>query len=305
MLDQIRNSIAQTLPLNSMLNESFQKYPLNVDSGTNIIELANHLIPQAKLFIDEFEETIFETDMAKTLDGIGDIITTVDGYFYLSGVDADKIVDDFVDIYEEDFLNPTWSINGLDEYNAEVSEQNELKSVEEIMFADFNELYVHYSGMKTQLDLANKYASKVDVTCVGRYAMGIMEANFVNVPMLDLETFSQLSCYAANLRYKVDAYCRSLGYDPVKVLKAVYTSNMSKFCESLQDAELTIELYKSKGLDCLEIVKCAGLERWFVRTTAEAMFKDQLIPKGKFMKGVHFKEPDWSDLTKYELDLEA
>lgn len=302
LIETFKQSVEQTLPLNSLLNESFQKYPLEEVEMGDIWLVANVMLPQAKLFIDEFEETIFETDMAKTLDGIGDIITTVDGYFYLLGISAENIANDYIDVYEEGFLNPTWCISGLDEFNSEVSSQNELKSVEEIMFSDFNELYVHYSVMKTQLDLANKYASKVDVSCTRRFSMGIMEANFIDVPIVDAETFSQLSSYAANLRYKVDAYCRSLGYDPVKVLKAVYTSNMSKFCESLEDADLTIELYKSKGLDCLEIVKCAGLERWFVRTTKEAMFNGQLIPKGKFMKGIHFKEPDWSDLTKYELE---
>ncbi len=298
-------SIMATLPLNANLNASFGKVVDPLLEEKPILERMGVLLPQAKLVIDELEETIFGNDIALTLDGIGDIITTADGYFYLNGLQCEEeFVEEFLEINEvPEEIDFGWSVAGLQYYNDECSERESsedcMASVVELMFADFQDINATYGYLKSYYDVSMKYAGKVDATASEKLSNTYMangwEISGVYTKMQGLTQAMSV------IRERTDAYCRSLGFDPVKVLEEVYKSNMSKFCESPEDAEATIAKYKDKGLTDLEIVQCEGMERWFVRTTADCEFKGQMIPKGKFMKGVHFKEPDWSDLTRFEL----
>lgn len=297
-------SMEKTMPLNRDLNAGFGKV---YQPDANPRELLAQVVPQMKLVLDELEETILTIDIRETLDGIGDVITTADGLLVFAGFDETGGLDGQVnELYSPENTGVfwPWSLSGLEAYNDTADPDNALQTLNDLMFADFSESSAVYMAAKNVLVFDSKYRQKVSDPDAHRKMTSTFEGSgYICTHGKGFDCYAEmLVAEAIDIRNKIDIYAKYLGYCPVKILEEVYKSNMSKFCDSYDDAVATIEKYKGLGLTALEIVQCDGLERWFVRTTEEVEFNGQLLPVGKFMKGVNFVGPDWSDLQRFELE---
>lgn len=292
--NDIYSSIFQTLPLNIELNESFNKFEL--EPSATFEERVKKLVPQYKLVLDEFEETIGEDDISMVVDGIGDIITTADGYIGFENKSTGEVISYIEGIVGNDLSLADWSLQGLtdlrDDYNIP------LLSVDEVMQASFLECNFYYSSVKSFHDSMNN--PKLSNVSKGDGITDIFDSLGANVS----ELFDDLYEYNMRMRIGAETLSRYLGFCPVKILKEVQASNMSKLCIGRDKAEQTIQKYAKEGLTCLEIQETKTPDLLAVVTTEEVMFRGQLIPKGKFMKGVDYWKPDFSkeNLKKFELD---
>lgn len=103
-------------------------------------------------------------------------------------------------------------------------------------------------------------------------------------------------------RAQIEHACLMRGYDPLKVYWEVHRSNMSKFCDSWEEASTTCAFYANKhGLfyspnnptdSDFKVVEVYG--RYVVKTAREVMFGSEVVPVEKFLKGPKFFEPDFS-----------
>lgn len=80
-----------------------------------------------------------------------------------------------------------------------------------------------------------------------------------------------------------------LGFSPVLTLQAVMDSNDSKWCYSEEDAEKSVEAYKSDTRYTNVHHKKAG-DKWVIWGTVVE------TGKIKILKGIHYKEPDFSEV---------
>lgn len=266
-------SLNKTLPLNVEMNLAFG----NVQYGEvcsldphEIFELVNKLKKQVKLVAHEIEETIGEIDERKILDGIGDIITTADGYIGLySSLERVKFL-----IENSPFSLSLWDGN-----------------FDECMSSTLLDLYDSCKGFESVVEARQK-------------------PNLVNSLALEKRLYAILnwsSDLIVAVRYSVDFFSRHLGYCPVKILKEVQKSNMSKLCVSREVAEQTVASYGQKGIpaDYLVIEESPLAGKFAVKIAKEITFKGQLLPVGKFMKSIDFVKPDFSDLNSFLLEDES
>lgn len=68
------------------------------------------------------------------------------------------------------------------------------------------------------------------------------------------------------------------GIDPEKTIEAIYKSNMSKSCLSIEEAEATIESYKEKGIDTYHV----EIDNYYIIKRKS---------DDKVLKSINFKEP--------------
>lgn len=294
MYQLVEQSMMKTLPLIVALNTAFGKKPFTDESSK--VEILERMVGQTKLSLDELHETIKEESLDLVMDGIGDLITTSDGAIGFLAELFPEELEGFVSEASSNIIQ--WdkeALSTLTEYDFVTP-----KNVDEIMATDYLEFVSAWATAKSFLEFGAKdeklaeFFEDKEPTFISNY---LGECGCINFDDL---IFDLLHVNVA-MRVKIDNFSRSLGFDPVKILEEVNASNMSKFCDTIEKAEQTIANYVGRGLTCLEIVE-SGLEgKWFVRTTEEAMFKGQLIPKGKFMKGVDFFGPDFSDTQRFEL----
>jgi len=121
------------------------------------------------------------------------------------------------------------------------------------------------------------------------------------------ETCAGVKDYAFSIwqaeRFKIERECIVRGYNPLKVFWEVHRSNLSKFCDTWEEANTTCQFYANKhGLKYsanhptesdFKVVEVFG--RYVVKTSREVMFGDEVVPTDKFLKGPNFFEPDFSD----------
>jgi len=80
----------------------------------------------------------------------------------------------------------------------------------------------------------------------------------------------------------------TIGYEAtLKAYKTVYLSNLSKVCRSEQEAIMTVEKYKDKGVETMykKFTDDDG-DYWIVYDM-----------NGKYKKGINFKKSNWSWLS--------
>lgn len=129
--------------------------------------------------------------------------------------------------------------------------------------------------------------------------------------------------YWAKTRVFAEVACIRAGYDSKKVYDEVHASNMSKFCKDLAEVQLTLDKYQAEyGLifqpvndsdDTMSIserlkvtpesdLRVEQVEEVFViKVNRDLKMDDKAVKAGKFLKGINFKEPDFSDLTRFVL----
>jgi NTP pyrophosphatase (non-canonical NTP hydrolase) len=74
------------------------------------------------------------------------------------------------------------------------------------------------------------------------------------------------------------------GLDPEMLIDRVYTSNMSKLCDNVTEAEASVFEYTTKGIETYYTQLPDG--KFIIKRTVD----------NKVLKGINFFEPDWSDL---------
>lgn len=122
----------------------------------------------------------------------------------------------------------------------------------------------------------------------------------------------------ASHRAFIEAYSIQKGFDPLKVYKEVHESNMSKFCNTVEEAhESLMKYFNQYGLvsaatdsfaravtsfnedDDLRVEEVNGV--YVIKTNREVKMGEKVVKAGKFLKGINFKEPDFSNPGRFEL----
>lgn len=81
------------------------------------------------------------------------------------------------------------------------------------------------------------------------------------------------------------------GFDADLDMTVVHDSNMSKFCDNLEDAEASVAHYAEQGLEA-EVVESNGLYA-IVSSKDQEDVNGKRCPAGKNLKGIHFFEPSF------------
>ncbi len=92
-----------------------------------------------------------------------------------------------------------------------------------------------------------------------------------------------------------DGLAHIMGVDGDAVLDAVYQSNMSKFCANDAEVLATISKYEALGV---ELTVHGEFPFKFVKSAKEQQLKGETIPAGKFLKGISYREPDFTEVLK-------
>ncbi|ARK07995.1 putative nucleoside triphosphate pyrophosphohydrolase [Aeromonas phage phiA8-29] len=122
----------------------------------------------------------------------------------------------------------------------------------------------------------------------------------------------------ASHRAFIEAYSIQKGFDPLKVYEEVHESNMSKFCNTVEEAHQSLMKYFNQyGLvsaatdsfardvtsftedDDLRVEEVNGV--YVIKTNREVKMGEKVVKAGKFLKGINFKEPDFSNPGRFEL----
>ena len=81
---------------------------------------------------------------------------------------------------------------------------------------------------------------------------------------------------------------------PLQVYRQVHESNMSKFF-CFEDEQATLDMYRDKGYPVEKLgVEAVGAGRLKVYVKESFELGDKYFPAGKFLKGINFKEPDFT-----------
>lgn len=86
-------------------------------------------------------------------------------------------------------------------------------------------------------------------------------------------------------------FARLAGIDSDLVLDAVYVSNLTKLIKDEDELQATIAKYAEQGVT---VAVFGEFPTKYVKSDREQPFKGEIIPAGKFLKGINFKEPDFS-----------
>jgi len=88
-----------------------------------------------------------------------------------------------------------------------------------------------------------------------------------------------------------DGLAHIAGVNGDVALDCVYRSNMSKFCADGAEVDATLAKYAAKGV---ELTVHGVYPAAFVRSAKEQLLDGEIIPAGKFLKGINYNRPDFS-----------
>lgn len=262
------NSISTTLKMVADLNRCFGNLPWHEIQGDKP-SLHKYLCGQASLIEEEMYQELkgaeFEGNVPAMLDAIGDSITVIDGLAHKCG---------------------------LDDYSSH---------------CDVLGLMAH----------AMPYAHQV-----------ITLEEFYEIPRYVCDNENEVGRLTYELwrwhRSFIEAYSIRKGFDPLKVYEEVHNSNMSKFCDTPEEAAKTLEkylhdygltaitqtpAYKDGFVNILDVDPLVDLKvelvngKYVIKTNREVNMGDKRVPPGKFLKGINFKEPDFSNPERFYLPL--
>lgn len=162
----------------------------------------------------------------------------------------------------------------------------------------------------------------------------------VGAPLTDIKIFDQIPSFIhsdevlriahelwRSHRGFIEAYAIQKGFDPLKVYKEVHESNMSKFCTTVREVYDSLDKYASLyGLSAVifggayqsgsvgithvepqfDLRVEGGNGVYVIKTNREIKMGEKVVKAGKFLKGINFKEPDFSNPGRFQLlDLVA
>jgi hypothetical protein len=231
-------------------------------------KLHDYVSGQMSLVVEESAElstAMDENDLAETLDAIGDIITVVDGIPFKAGFEVTA------------------------EHFAELS--SELgKGVTEQIRTFTPEYFDSFSREHSQESVGGQNLTLTQAFLVWKFQ-----------------------------RVQVEGVCLNMGFDPRKVYDEVHASNMSKTCANLGevletlrkyeenyslkyvggDDDLTGRFLEAQPESDLMVQQVAGV--YVVKANRDIVMNGKPVKAGKFLKGIKFKEPDFSDPSKFKL----
>lgn len=262
------NSVATTLQMVADLNRCFGNKPHHEIQAEVKPSFLSYLGGQVDLIIEEMYDELHlaesQGDITGMLDAIGDSITVIDGLVHKAG-----------------FIK---SVSGL-------------------------------LSVTARCDVLGALSGTVrlyDIKDFGRIP------NFVS----DNEVGSIVFELWATHRAFIEAYSIQKGFDPLKVYKEVHESNMSKFCTCVTEVEESLHKYTSlysmtsviftqdyqdgvvdithvdPKFD-LRVEEVNGV--YVIKTNREVKMGEKVVKAGKFLKGINFKEPDFSNPGRFEL----
>ena len=259
------SSIEHTLKSVAKINEIFGNKFGTAYHG-DPAKLHDYVSGQMSLVIEETDElgaAMAEGNTTETLDAIGDIITVVDGIPFKAGFEV------------------------TDEHYAELAAELD-KDVSEQILTFTPEYFNEHADMHR-----------------GEYGLNT--------------TMTHAFVVWKFQRILVEGFCLSEGFDPVKVYDEVHASNMSKTCANLGEVLETLRKYEENyslkyvggddGLtgrfleaqpeSDLMVQQVAGV--YVVKANRDIVMNGKPVKAGKFLKGIKFKEPDFSDPSKFKL----
>lgn len=271
-----KTSFEHTLKSVGLINQVFGNQ-FGTVYHDDIPALAKYIAGQLSLVEEESKELIDATNEAEWLDAIGDIITVVDGIPFKAGLRVDA------DVF------------------------NSLLHFDEHIFVDMEKLI--------ELFMKEKITVLEDVICPINDFDETGKCYESNIGRLFYEVWS----YWRGQRLQVELTCLNMGFDPRKVYDEVHASNMSKTCSNLGEVLETIRKYEEKhslkyvgGDDDmtgrfleaqpesdLMVQQVAGV--YVVKANRDIVMNGKPVKAGKFLKGIKFKEPDFSDPSKFKL----
>ncbi len=95
-----------------------------------------------------------------------------------------------------------------------------------------------------------------------------------------------------------DGVAHIAGFDGNDCYDCVERSNMSKFITTEQESEATLDKYYAEGWPVGSLYIEGDLPLARIKVAYDITVDNKEIPKGKFLKCVSFKEPDFSPLLK-------
>lgn len=228
-------------------------------------KLHDYVSGQMSLVIEETDElktAMVCNDLVETLDAIGDIITVVDGIPFKAGFEV------------------------TEEHYAELAAE------------------LGYGVTEQILTFTPEYFDKHADKHRGEDGLNL--------------TVTQAFLVWKFQRVQVEGACLNMGFDPRKVYDEVHASNMSKTCANLGEVLETLRKYEEKhslkyvgGDDMtgrfleaqpesdLMVQQVAGV--YVVKANRDIVMNGKPVKVGKFLKGIKFKEPDFSDPSKFKL----
>ena len=229
-------------------------------------KLHDYVSGQMSLVVEESAElstAMDENDLVETLDAIGDIITVVDGIPFKAGFE----------VTEKDY--------------AELSSELGKGVTEQIL--TFTPEYFDKN--------ADKHRGEDGLNIALTQAFLVWKFQ----------------------RVQVEGVCLNMDFDPRKVYDEVHASNMSKTCANLGEVLETLRKYEENyslkyvggddGLtgrfleaqpeSDLMVQQVAGV--YVVKANRDIVMNGKPVKAGKFLKGIKFKEPDFSDPSKFKL----
>lgn len=229
-------------------------------------KLHDYVSGQMSLVVEESAElstAMDETDLVETLDAIGDIITVVDGIPFKAGFEV--TAEHFAELSSE--------------LGKGVSEQIHTFTPE---YFDKN---------------VDRHRGEDGLNSTLTHAFLVWKFQ----------------------RIQVEGICLNMGFDPRKVYDEVHASNMSKTCANLGEVLETLRKYEenyslkyvggdddmtgrfleARPESDLMVQQVAGV--YVVKANRDIVMNGKPVKVGKFLKGIKFKEPDFSDPSKFKL----
>lgn len=124
----------------------------------------------------------------------------------------------------------------------------------------------------------------------------LSEANEV-MKAVNERNFIQLIDGIGDVTTTNDGLAHITGVNGDTVLRCVFDSNMSKFCANQAEVDATIEKYAALGV---ELTVHGEFPFAYVRSAKEQQLNGETIPAGKFLKGINYREPDFTPVWTKE-----
>lgn len=135
--------------------------------------------------------------------------------------------------------------------------------------------------------LASEEEAKLAISLIdeelNELALATLDDNYN--PKLD-----QIADAIGDLYFVVTQAAMIHGLDPEMLIDRVYTSNMSKLCDNVTEAEASVFEYTTKGIETYYTQLPDG--KFIIKRTID----------NKVLKAINFFEPDWSDLKQINYD---
>lgn len=129
-----------------------------------------------------------------------------------------------------------------------------------------------------------------------QYKISLSEMKEIGLA-IEARNFKEVIDGVADVTTTNDGLAHIAGINGDVALDCVYRSNMSKFCANQEEVDATILKYAAMGV---QLTVHGEFPAKFVRSAIEQKLGDEIIPAGKFLKGINYKGPDFTAVMDKE-----